>query len=550
MYPHRSHQEMHYIKDWEEDYKRKLVTAEEAVKVVKSGDYVVTPLPIQAMLLERTLCARKDELRDVTLVTSNPVADPGWFSPGMEESFTPVITLFIGALTRAAHDARRSTYLPSSFSTWFKTIDEDRPEKREIDVFITPVSAPDRNGFCYFGPHMWHKRSYAKRAKKVIVEVDPNIPKMYGDNAIHVSEIDFFVENPSMRFPFEVFLKLLDVMELPLEKRAPEMESLRRLAGAELAERLMTPEMTETLLNLPAISHERRLSTEEVLRRLYRRNPDMISVVSSAALPVIADPNVDLWVMARPLGVEDPTPESYGIAEYLKEIIKDGDSFNVGVGRPSLYMVELGVFDEKHDLGIYTEMGAPGMALLVKREIVTGKYRTFHTGKAIFSTLSGCGGDDIEFAADNPTFEVYDSEYVVNISNIAKVENMVAINNGLSVDFTGQICSESQFGPRMINGQGGQLEMHIGAFLAKGGRACTLLPSTALGGAVSTIAPHLEKGSLVTIPRHFADIIITEHGIARLAGKNHRERAKELIGVAHPDFRAELKKEAQKLFYP
>jgi len=550
MYTHRSHQELYYNKDWEEDYQRKIVSAEEAVKVVKSGDYVVTPLPIQAMLLERTLCARKDELRDVTIVTSNPVADPGWFSPGMEDSFTPVITLFIGALTRAAHDARRSTYLPSSFSKWFKTIDEDRPEKRDIDVFITPVSAPDNNGFCYFGPHMWHKRSYAKRAKKVIVEVDANMPKMYGDNAIHVSEIDYFVENPSLRVPSEYMLKLLEIMELPPEKRAPEMDSLPRLVSPEMAERLITPEMKEMLLNLPTISHERRLSSEEVLQRLYKRNPDMVGVVSSAALTIIADPNVDLWVVARPLGVEDPTPESYGIAENLKEIIKDGDSFNIGVGRPSLYMVELGVFDEKHDLGIYTEMGAPGMALLVKREIVTGKYQTFHTGKAIFSTLTGCGADDIEFATENPTFELYDDEYVVNVTNIAKVENMVAINNGLQVDFTGQICSESQFGPRMINGQGGQLEMHIGAFLAKGGRACTLLPSTALGGGVSTIVPQLEKGSLVTIQRHFADIIITEHGIARLAGKNHRERAEELIGVAHPDFRSELKKEAQKLFYP
>jgi hypothetical protein len=373
---------------------------------------------------------------------------------------------------------------------------------------------------------------------------------MYGDNAIHVTEIDYFVENPSLQVPSEYMLKLLDVLELPPERRASEMESLRRLVSPEMAERLITPDMTETLLSVPAISHERRLSSEEVLLRLYRRNPDMIGVVSSVALPIIADPNVDLWVVARPLGVEDPTPESYGIAENLKEIIQDGDSFNIGVGRPSQYMVELGAFDEKHDLGIYTEMGAPGMALLVKKEIVTGRYQTFHPGKAVFSTLTGCGTEDIRFAAENPTFELYDDEYVVNITNIAKVENMVAINNGLQVDFTGQICSESQFGPRMINGQGGQLEMHIGAFLAKGGRACTLLPATTLGGAVSTIVPQLEKGSLVTIQRHFADIIITEYGIARLAGKTHRERAEELIGVAHPDFRAELRKEAQELFYP
>jgi 4-hydroxybutyrate CoA-transferase len=357
---------------------------------------------------------------------------------------------------------------------------------------------------------MWHKRSYAKRAKKVIVEVDANIPKMYGDNAIHVSEIDRFVENAESAVTWEEVLEFLKTIE-------------------------------------PA---ERRASVEEFARRMYRMRLDMMRMFLDAVGPMLADPNFDIWSVAGVAGIEDPSPAAKGIAENLKEIIQDGDSFNIGVGRPSLYMVDLGVFDEKHDLGIYTEMGCIGLCLLVKRGIVTGKCRTFHTGRAIFSTLTGCGPEDVEFAAENPMFEVYDSEYVVNICNIAKVENMVAINNGLQVDLTGQICSETQFGPRMINGQGGQLEMHIGAFLAKGGRACTLLPATALGGAASTIVPHLEKGSLVTIQRHFADIIVTEHGIARLAGKNHRERANELIGVAHPDFRAELKKEAQKLFYP
>ena len=511
MRPYRLHQEMHYKEDWEEEYKSKLVSGDEAVKVVKSGDYVVTPLPTQPLLLQSKLGERASELRNVTIQVSAPVQDPGWFSPGMEESFNPVIELFIAGVVRSAHDTKRAMYLPASFSTRFKTIDEDRPEKMEIDVFMTTVSPPDRNGFCYFGPDMWHKRSYAKRAKKVIVEVDPNIPKVYGDNAIHVSEIEHFVDNPS-----------------------------RRMTWDEVVEATKTIE-----------SVERRASFEEFCRRLYKRNPAMVGMFIDAILPmVLADPNFDVWSVAGPAGVEDPSPAAYGIAENLKQVIQDGDSFNIGVGRPSLFMVELGVFDEKHDLGIYTEMGCPGMCLLVKRGIVTGKYQTFHPGKAIFSTLTGCGADDIEFAVENPAFELYDSEYVVNICNIAKVENIVAINNGLQVDLTGQITSETQFGPRIINGQGGQLEFHIGAFLSKGGRACTLLPSTALGGAASTIVPQLEKGSLVTIPRHFADIIVTEHGIARLAGKNHRERANELIGVAHPDFRAELKKEAQELFYP
>jgi 4-hydroxybutyrate CoA-transferase len=112
------------------------------------------------------------------------------------------------------------------------------------------------------------------------------------------------------------------------------------------------------------------------------------------------------------------------------------------------------------------------------------------------------------------------------------------------VDLIGQINSESVFGPRLVNGSGGQPEAHIGAAISRGGRAITLLPSTALEGGVSRIVALHEAGSIVTIPRFFADTIITEHGVARLMGKTHRERAAELIAVAHPDFRAELKREA------
>jgi len=133
---------------------------------------------------------------------------------------------------------------------------------------------------------------------------------------------------------------------------------------------------------------------------------------------------------------------------------------------------------------------------------------------------------------------------------VSTQDNMVAINNGLQVDLTGQICSETQFGPRMINGPGGQIEFHIGAFLSSGGRAVTLLRSTAFEGAISTIVPQLDLGSLVTVQRHYADHVVTEYGIARLIGKSHRERAEALINIAHPDFREELRKEAKTLFWP
>lgn len=490
--------------DWQEEYKGKLVSAEEAVKVVKSGDRVVFPLPFPPRLFPGALAARKDELRNVEIQAAAPITNPGWYSPGMEESFIPTIELFIAGIARGAHDEKICTYLPSLFSLRFKGIDEKRAESedKQIDVFMTVVSPPNQHGFVSLGASLWHKRSYIKRAKCVIAEVDENQVWTYGTSAIHISEIDYFVE------------------ATPPEVTAAEIERLIAQVPPEVRE------VTERLFS-------------QVEPEYHSMLAQMLPTLDAAAIRRIAD-----------FLTPEPDEAAKGIAENLKMVLKDGDTFNIGVGRPSRWMVELGVFDNLHDMGIHTEMGARGMGLLVKRGIATGKRKSLHPELAVFGTFMGCGTEDIEYMAENPLFRQYDNEYVNSIRVVAQNENMVALNNGLQVDLTGQICSETQFGPRMINGQGGQPEMHIGAMLAKGGRAVTLLPATALGGTVSTIVAQLEKGSLVTIPRQFADTIITEYGIARLLDKNHRQRADELISVAHPDFRAELRKEAKKLFYP
>ncbi len=500
MYP--SIETLRYSKEWREEYKRKMVSAEEAVKVVKSGDLVFIPLPGAPPLLQQALAARAPKLRNVRILCSAPSLNPGWFSPGMEESFIPIVELFIGGIARFAHDENRADYLPDLFSLRFKGLDQGRPESKDKqpDVYLTSISPPDEHGFCSFGATMWNKRSYAKRSKCVIGEVEPAHIRTYGTNYIHVSEIDYFVESP----------------------QEPELSE-------------------EEWQELYQIFFKKK--PEEVRSKLRVFTPYALRVMAGVLRIVGGD------VAAPHVGLDEPTDAARGIASYLKELIKDGDTFQIGVGRPSSFMVKLGAFDNKVDLGIHTEMGCPGLPLLVRDGVATGKYKTLHPGKAVFSTFMGCDADDIEFVADNAAFEQYDSEYVANIRTVAMNDNMVAINNGLQVDLTGQICSETQFGPRMINGQGGQTETHIGALLARGGRAITLLPSTALGG-MSTIVPQLDKGSLVTIPRHFADIVVTEYGIARLLDKTHRERAEELIAVAHPDHRAELRKEAKKLFWP
>ena len=499
-------EKLNYKTDWEEDFKRKLVSPEEAVKVIKSGDFVITPLPSQPPTIMQALAARAPELKDVTVSVAAPAVDPGWFAPEMEESFKVFVELFIGSRVRASVDDRRASYLPDLFSMRYKGIDEGRPESAKFAdfVFMTPLSPPDQNGFCSFGATLWNKRSYAKRARCVIAELDENAIRTYGTNYIHVSEIDYFAQPP----------------------KEPDL----------------TGEEWETIYKM---FHKK--PPEEVNAKL--------SILPAAGLRMVIDIGNAMGLeeggdfIAPHVGLDEPSEVAIGISKHLKELIRDGDTIQLGVGRPSSFMVTLGVFDDRNDLGIHSEMGCPGMALLVKRGIANGKYKTLHPGKAVFSTFAGCDGDDIAFVAENPAFEQYDSDYVANIRTVSRHDNMVAVNNGLQIDLTGQICSETQFGTRMINGQGGQTEMHMGAFLSRGGRAITLLPSTALGG-MSTIVPHFESGSLVTIPRHFADTVITEYGVARLLDKTHRERAEELINIAHPDHRDNLWDEAKKRFWP
>jgi 4-hydroxybutyrate CoA-transferase len=497
-------EKLHYKVNWQEEFKRKLVSAEQAVEVVKSGDYVVTPLPDQPAILMDALAARSEELKNVTVQVSATSIDPGWAEPAMKDSFNIVAELFIGSRVRPAMDDKRITYLPDLFSMRFKGIDEGRraSERLKDFIFFTPVSPPDANGFCSFGATMWNKRSYAKRARCVIGEIQQNAIRTYGTNYIHVSEIDYFVEPASQ--PDLTPEEWGDVYKMFHKKSQDEVSSKFRLA-------------------------------EPRVMRL------ILEVGRAMGLEAAGD------FMAPHFGLDEPSEATIGIAKNLKGLIRDGRTIQVGVGRPSVFMVKLGVFDERNDLGIHTEMGAPGIADLVKRGIVNGKYKTLHPGKAVFSTFAGCDAEDIEFIANIPAFELYDSDYVANIQTIAKHDNMTAVNNILQIDLTGQINSESQFGNRMINGQGGQTEFHIGSFISKGGRAISLLPSTAMGG-VSTIVPMLDEGALVTIPRQFADTIVTEFGVARLLDKTHRERAEELINVAHPDHRDFLREEAKKLF--
>jgi 4-hydroxybutyrate CoA-transferase len=240
-----------------------------------------------------------------------------------------------------------------------------------------------------------------------------------------------------------------------------------------------------------------------------------------------------------------PDPWDLPIAQYVASLVENRDTIQLGTGSTTGNIPRSGVLDDKEDLGYFAELTVPGTVELVKRGVITSKYLATHPDKFV-TTTAGNSADDIAFIDENPMFEFYPVEYMHDPRVIARNDNLVAINNALTIDLTGQIAA-STIGPRVYSGTGGHLAYAMGAFLSRGGRYICVLPATAVGGTKSRIVPQFEPGQVVTVPRDLADIVVTEYGIARLLNKTQRERANELIAVAHPDFRAELRREAERL---
>ena len=493
--------------DWKEEYKRKLTTPAAAVRIIKSGDRVAIGGSIdEPEALPAALWERREELTDMKIYQLCPMQDYGWGQPGAEERFDVEVIGFIGPISRPRANERRISLIPNGWHFSDKT-EERSNEHKDIDVFMVRVSPPNERGVCCFGSELWLKKDWAKKAKKIIAEVDSYTPWVYGDSWIHVSQVDLFVEHDSVVMTDE--------------------QVRERTAAIELAEK--RERMATYLLEL--LPHQR-----EPLFGIFSMI-DVNGIDSFAETVGLVIPKGQEKIMEA-------------IAGYVNELMRDGDCFQIGQGSPSAFLPRCGAFAGKGDLGYHAELTARGVATMVRDGQITGKYKKIHQGKAVFNSFAGMSPQEAQYASNNPFFEVYCARYVTDPRVIAMNDNVVAINNGLNVDLTGQINSEVIFGGMLLNGPGGQPDCHLGALMSKGGRAITVLRSIALGGSISCIVPQFEPGTVVTVPRHYADYVVTEYGIARLMNKNLRERANELIAIAHPDFRAELRKEAQRLFWP
>ncbi len=240
---------------------------------------------------------------------------------------------------------------------------------------------------------------------------------------------------------------------------------------------------------------------------------------------------------------DEPDNEvAQNIGKYVSRLVEDGDTIQVGYG--SIPNAVIASLSDKKNLGVHTELISDGLVDLMKSGVVTNAKKTLNRGKTVATFCMGHKGT-YEFINDNPAIEFKTVDITNNPLIIAQHDNMTAINSALEIDLTGQASAES-LGHTFYSGIGGQADFMRGAVLAENGKTILTIPSTAENGTVSRITPFLSEGAGVTLNRGDIHYVVTEYGIAYLHGKNIRERAMELIAIAHPKFRPELIREAKK----
>ena len=228
------------------------------------------------------------------------------------------------------------------------------------------------------------------------------------------------------------------------------------------------------------------------------------------------------------------------------EIVYDGCTLQFGIGDVSAALPAF--LDERHDLGVHTELLPGGVPDLVDKGVITGRNKPHHVGKVVASALGQVPPEDLARIDGDPAYELYDFTHTDDLRMLLQIENFVAVNNAMAVDLTGNVSSEPQ-GPNLFSGTGGQAAFAVGASTAAGGSVIVLPSSSLVNGSRATrIVGGHPPGTVQTVHRGFVDFVVTEQGIAKLRGKSIRERIGELISVAHPDFRAELRKDALRLY--
>lgn len=427
------------------EYRQKLTTPQRAVEGIKNGSIIVhglanaEPPALLAAIADR---ARAGTLKDIKIYSLLPLqhAADTVLAPDLSDCIQ-AYSWFLSGSNRALVKVGLNYFVPN----YFHQVPRFCRDFMQIDVTITTVSPMDRAGYFTYGTANDYTSTAARYCKRLIVEVNEHMPRVFGDSLLHISEVDAVVEN-----------------HVPL-------------------------------LEVPPV---------------------------------------------------EPKPEDEIIGRFIAEMVPDGATIQLGYGGiPNIIAYQL--MDHKN-LGIHTEVFGPGMADLIEKGVVNGRKKNLNQRKHVFTTALGTR-KMYEFMNDNPSIESYPVSYTNDPAVIAQNDNVVSINSVIEVDLLGQ-CNAEFLAGSQFSGTGGQLDFVRGAFNSRGGKSILAFHSTAEDGTISRVVPRFSQGTVVTTPRMDTHYLVTEHGVVNLKGKSTRDRALDIISIAHPKFRDDLLREAENMY--
>jgi len=436
---------------YEEEYKQKLVSASEAVKLVKSNDWVDygwcngTP-----DVLDKALAARTDELTGVKVRGGILMKQPAIFDREDAGEHFCWNSWHMSGIERKLIKRNMAYYAPIRYSELPRYY---RESITPSDVAMFQVSPMDEHGYFNFGPNASHLMAVCETSKHIIVEVNKNMPRCLGgfESEIHISKVECIVEGDN----------------------APIGE----------------------------------------------------------------------------LGAGGPATEiDKTVAKLIVDEIPNGACLQLGIGGMPNAVGSLIAESDLKDLGVHTEMYVDAFVDIAKAGKITGAHKNIDRFRQAFAF--GAGTKKMyDYINDNPAVMSAPVDYTNDVRVISQIDNFISINNAVDVDLYGQVNAESA-GTSQISGAGGQMDFVMGAYLSKGGKSFICLSSTFSkkdGTVLSRIRPTLAVGSTVTDTRPTTHYLVTEYGKVCLKGLSMWERAEAIIGIAHPDFRDELIKQAEEM---
>ncbi len=424
-------------------YKEKLTTADQAVALIKDESSIAVPVAVgQPPTLINALARRKDQFTRAELLTVVDVYPTLFHNSDRDPAF--ILDYSYCIAQRKGLQEGKYVYTPGRLGDVPRWPDWGR----KFNVVMFQAAPMDSHGYFSLGLSCDYTLPWARQADLVLVQVNENMPRTFGQNFVHISEVTALIED-----------------HVPL-----------------------------------------------------------------ATLPEVP-----------------PNDNEKIIGQYIADLVENGSCIQLGIGGiPNAAALAL---ENKKDLGIHTEMVADSMRVLWEKGVVTNRKKTFMPD--VMCCTFALGTRELyDWLDDNPMVQFYPTDFVNNPEVIARIDNMVSVNSTMEMDLSGQACSES-IGHIPYTHTGGQADFVLGASRSKNGKSILAFESTAVtkDGMVSKIVPHLKPGSFITTTRYDVQYAVTEYGVAQLKGQSMWERVKRLINIAHPNFRDQLRFEAQQAHF-